>query len=64
MEENKEVALDNLSLAAAILAFYSVSGVGLSLLIESYGNVGVRSPNRINAIICRLLRNVVPHNDR
>lgn len=33
-----------LSLAAAILAFLSVPIVGLSLLIESYGNLSVRLP--------------------
>ena len=36
---------DNLSLTAAILAFFSVLGVGLSLLIESYGNPHVWLPN-------------------
>ncbi len=36
---------DCLSLVAAILAFLSVPVVGLSLLIESYGNLDVRLPN-------------------
>jgi hypothetical protein len=35
---------DNLSLVSAILAFPSVAVVGLVLLTESWGNLGVRLP--------------------
>ena len=48
---------DNLSLAAAILAFPSVAVVGLSLLMESYGNLGVRLPNCLVKIRSRMAEN-------
>lgn len=48
---------DNLSLAAAVLAFFSVFGVGLSLLIESYGNLDVRLPNCLVKVRTRMAEN-------
>jgi hypothetical protein len=36
---------DKLSFAAAILAVPSIMAIGLSLLIESYGNLSVKLPN-------------------
>jgi len=53
----KEVTSDNLSLAAAILAFFSVLGIGLSLLMESYGNLRVRLPNCLVKVRTKMAQN-------
>lgn len=48
---------DNLSLAAAILAFPSVAVVGLVLLTESWGNPGVKLPNFLVKIRSKMAEN-------
>jgi len=51
------VTSDNLSLAAAILAFPSIAVVGLSLLMESYGNLNVRLPNCLVKVRTKMAEN-------
>jgi len=57
VEGREEMISDNLSLAAAILAFFSVLGVGLSLLIESYGNLHVWLPNCLVRVRTKMAEN-------
>ena len=57
MEGGKEVTSDNLSLAAAILAFPSIAVVGLVLLTESWGNLGVKLPNCLVKIRSKMAEN-------
>ena len=52
------------SLAAAILALPSVAFVGLSLLMESYGNLGVKLPNWLVKIRSKMAENRSKWNTR
>ena len=55
---------DNLSLAAAILAFPSVAVVGLVLLTESSGNLGVKLPNFLVRVRNRMAQDAGKWNTR
>ena len=64
MERSKEVTSNNLSLAAAILAFPSIAVIGLVLLTESWGNLGVKLPNFLVQVRNRMAQNAGKWNTR